>query len=227
MPEGGERPDERRAAGIAVMGRWRWGWNVPADGVLADFYHLRAVLDAVFNDLNIAGVDIAAGSLASHLLNGAAWWHPGRVAELSLGGRPIGRFGELHPELVERERLPYRPCMAELDVELVQAAAGPLRTYTGLPRYPEVERDLALVLPQAFAASEIARVIRGTAGPLLEAVDLFDVYDGPPVPAGHRNLAYRLRLRAPDRTLTAAEAEEIMARIRTALQDQTGGQLRT
>ena len=220
----GARPDERRAAGIAVMGRWRWGWNVPADGALADFYHLRAVLDALLHDLNIAGAGV--GVAASHLLNGTAWWHPGRVAALTLGGRAVGRFGELHPDLVERERLPYHPCVAELDLESLLAAAVPLRTYTGLPRYPEVERDLAVVLPETLAAVEIERLIRGTAGPLLETVDLFDVYTGSPVPPGHRNLAYRLRFRAPDRTLTAAEAEEIMARIRTALQDQTGGQLR-
>jgi len=224
--ERGGRPDERRSAGIAVMGRWRWGWNVPADGVLADVYHLRAALDAVLDDLNIAGAAVAEGPPASHLLNGTAWWHPGRVAALTLGGRAVGRFGELHPELVERERLPHRPCVAELDLEPLLAAAAPLRTYTGLPRYPEVERDLAVVLPETLAASEIERLIRATAGPLLEAVELFDVYAGSPVPPGHRNLAYRLRFRAPDRTLTAAEAEEIMARIRTALQDQAGGRLR-
>jgi phenylalanyl-tRNA synthetase beta chain len=227
MREGGGRPDERRAAGIAVMGRWRWGWNVPVDAVLADFYHLRAMLDALLSDLNVADAAVTPGPPGSHLLHGAAWWHPGRIAELALRGRAVGRIGELHPDLVEREHLPDRPCMAELDLDLLFAAAGPGHTYTGLPRYPDVERDLALVLPETFAASEIEPLIRATAGPLLEAVELFDVYAGPPMPAGHRNLAYRLRFRAPDRTLTAAEAEEIMARIRTALQERTGGQLRT
>ena len=224
--KGGGRPEERRAAGIAVMGRWRWGWNVPADGVLADVYHLRAVLDALLDDLDITGAAVAAGSSASSLLNGTPWWHPGRVAALMLAGRPVGRFGELHPELVDRERLPDRPCLAELDLESLLAAARPSRAYTGLPRYPDVERDLAVVLPETLPASEIERLIRETAGPLLEAVELFDVYTGSPVPPGHRNLAYRLRFRAADRTLTAPEAEEIMARIRTALQSQTGGQLR-
>jgi phenylalanyl-tRNA synthetase beta chain len=224
MTEPGGRPDERRTAGLAVMGRWRWGWNVPADGVLADFYHLRALLDALLQDLDISGAVVAPAE--SHVRNGTAWWHPGRVAALALGGRTVGRFGELHPDLVERERLPHRPCLAELDLELLLSAAGAFRTYAGLPRYPDVERDLAVVLPETLAAAEIERLIRGSAGPLLEAVELFDVYAGPPVPAGRRNLAYRLRFRAPDRTLTAAEAEEIMARIRTALESETGGQLR-
>jgi phenylalanyl-tRNA synthetase beta chain len=72
----------------------------------------------------------------------------------------------------------------------------------------------------------VEAVIRAAAGPLLEAIELFDVYAGPPVPAGHRNLAYRLRLRAPDRTLTAEEAEEIMHQVRIALQEQIGVRLR-
>lgn len=222
----GGRPEERRAAGIAVMGRWRWGWNVAADGVLADLYHLRAMLDALLEELGVAGYGVAAGTPAAFQWNGAAWWHPGRFGELSLDGHVLARFGELHPEVVERERLPHRACLAEVDLEMVLAAAGSIRTYRGLPRYPEVERDLAVVLPETFAASAIERLIRETAGPLLEAVELFDVYAGPPVPPGRRNLGYRLRFRAPDRTLTAPEAEEIMARIRTALENQAGGRLR-
>lgn len=224
--EPGGRPDERRAVGIAVMGRWRWGWNVSADTAVADFYHLRAIVDALFHDLDLAA-ETAVLPSASYLLTGAAWWHPGRVAAVTLAGREVGRLGELHPDLVERERLPYRPCVAELDLESLLEVAGSVRTYAGLPRYPEVERDLAVVLSEALAAAEIERLIRATAGPLLETVELFDVYAGAPVPSGHRNLAYRLRFRAPDRTLTAGEAEEIMVKIRTALQDQAGGRLRT
>jgi phenylalanyl-tRNA synthetase beta chain len=153
------------------------------------------------------------------------WWHPGRVADLTLQGRVIGRLGELHPDAVERERLPHRPYIAELDAELLLAASRSFRVYTGLPRFPDVERDLAFVLPDTYDAAAIERLIRATAGPLLEAVDLFDVYAGPPVPSGQRNLAYRLRFRAADRTLTASEAEEIIAAIRTALQE-AGAQLR-
>ena len=229
---GGGRPDERPAVGIGLMGRWRWGWNVPADGVVADFYHLRAIVEALLDELEIADWEIVAPrdtaprELGEGLGGAPAAWHPGRVADVVLGGRAAGRFGELHPDVVERERLPHRAYMAELDADALLAAARPLRTYTGVPRYPDVERDLALVLPETVAAAAVEEVIRKAAGPLLEAVDLFDVYAGAPVPPGHRNLAYRLHFRAPDRTLTAGEAEEIMARIRTALQEQAGAQLR-
>jgi phenylalanyl-tRNA synthetase beta chain len=230
---GGGRPDERRAVGIAAMGRWRSGWNVPAAGVLADFSYLRAAVDALLYELNVAGAEVSApaqpsgrnGSEGARTAEGPSWWHPGRVADLTLGGRVVGRLGELHPDVVERERLPHRAYVAELDAEALLAASQSVRAYRGLPRYPEVERDLAFVLPETYDAAAIERLIRGTAGPLLEAVELFDVYAGPPIPSGQRNLAYRLRFRAADRTLTATDAEEIIAKIRTALQE-AGAQLR-
>ena len=80
--------------------------------------------------------------------------------------------------------------------------------------------------PVETAAGQVEDAIRDAAGPLLEAVELFDVYTGPPVPDAHRNLAYRLRLRAPDRTLTAEEAEEIVQQVRIALQERAGVRLR-
>jgi phenylalanyl-tRNA synthetase beta chain len=89
-----------------------------------------------------------------------------------------------------------------------------------------VERDVAAVVPDAVPAAELDAAIRAAAGPLLEAVELFDVYAGPPLPPGHRNLAYRLRLRAADRTLTADEAEEIVREVRIALQERVGVRLR-
>jgi phenylalanyl-tRNA synthetase beta chain len=231
---GGGRPDERRAVGIAVMGRWRWGWNVPAGEVLADFPYLRAVVDDLLADLNIGSAVVSAPAAASGdgarggegpLPDGAAWWHPGRVADIALAGRTVGRLGELHPDVADRERLPHRAYVAELDADALLEASLPVRIFRGLPRYPDVERDLAFVLPDTYDAAAIERLIKDTAGPLVEAVELFDVYAGPPVPPAHRNLAYRLRFRAADRTLTAPEAEEIIAGIRTALQ-RAGAQLR-
>jgi phenylalanyl-tRNA synthetase beta chain len=116
--------------------------------------------------------------------------------------------------------------MAEVDLEAMLSEVALVRTSPQIPRYPSVERDVAVVIPDRLPASQVEATIRAAAGPLLEAVELFDVYAGPPVPAGHRNLAYRLRLRAQDRTLTAEEAEEIVQEVRIALQEQDGVRLR-
>ncbi len=240
--DGGEaRPRERRALGIVLMGRWRTGWNVPEEQAVADLFHLRWILDALLGELHAPEHRVAPPAAAD------VWWHPGRAAEVSIGGRVVARFGELHPDRAAHHRLPHRAQIAEVDLDaLYQILAGaapaarpaaadnlvppppivPPGTYAGLPRFPDVERDLAAVVSRDLPAAQVEEIIRASAGPLLAAVELFDVYTGPPVPPGHRNLAYRLRFRAPDRTLVAAEAEEILERVRIALRTRAGARLR-
>jgi phenylalanyl-tRNA synthetase beta chain len=219
----GERPEERRALGMALMGRWRTGWNVPEEHASADFFHLRWILDALLGGLGAPGFHVTPLPAPDD------WWHPGRAAQAMVGGSVVARLGEVHPNLASQHKLPHRAYLADVDLEALLTPFGPALPsgiYTGLPRFPEVERDLAAVVPDRLPASDVVTLIRDAAGPLLEEVELFDVYTGPPVPPGHRNLAYRLRLRAPDRTLTAGEAEEIMERVRIALRTRAGAQIR-
>ena len=134
-------------------------------------------------------------------------FHPGRCASLQLDGVTVGAAGELHPRVVQALGLPPRTCAGELDLDTLVAAAarrGPVRAPT-VSAYPPAGVDVALVVDQAVLAAEVEACLREGAGPLLESLRLFDVYTGPQVPAGSRSLAYALRLRAPDRTLTDAE----------------------
>ncbi len=216
----GERPEERRALGIAVMGRWRSGWNIPPEHAAVDFFHLKGILATLLGEMGVV-----RGGMTPAPTPGT-FWHPGRAAQLTHNGRAAARFGELHPERAAVHHLPHRAYLAELDLEVLLPSVVISGAYAGLPRHPAVERDLAVVVPQDLPASQVEQVIRDAAGPLLEAVELFDVYTGPPVPPGHRNLAYRLRVRAGNRTLAADEAEEILQRVRIALQERTGAQLR-
>ncbi|HLW59654.1 MAG TPA: phenylalanine--tRNA ligase subunit beta [bacterium] len=218
------RPIERRTLGIAMMGRWRTGWNIPPDQATVDFFHLKGVLEALLREVGVRGWAVEA--LPQPDRGSPPWWHPARAAALMLGGNAIGRFGELHADLSAGRRLPHRAFLAEVDLEALLASSAPPVASPNPPRYPAVERDIALVSPVGTPAAQIEGAIQAAAGPLLEAVVLFDVYTGPPVPPGHRNLAYRLRWRARDRTLTAAEAEESVQRVRIALQERVGVQLR-
>src|SRR6266513_2039454 len=221
------RPVEQRSLGIAVMGRWRTGWNISIDQAAADFFYLKGILEALPRDLGVrewqeeplAPPDPWADSERP-------WWHPARAAVLTVAGRVVGRFGELHADLGAARRLPHRAYVAEVDLEALLPMVVLVGTAPELPRYPAVERDIAVVSPDHLPAAAIEAAIRAGAGPLLEALDLFDVYAGPPIPSGHRNLAYRLRLRDRDRTLTADEAEEIIQRVRIGLQEKAGVQLR-
>ena len=134
-------------------------------------------------------------------------WHPGRCVEVLLGEVVVGHAGELHPRVVADLGLPARTCAAELDLDaLVDAAAalGPAKAPV-VSNYPPSSVDVALVVADTVPAAEVGAALREGAGPLLEDLHLFDVYTGPQVATGSRSLAWALRMRAPDRTLTDVE----------------------
>jgi phenylalanyl-tRNA synthetase beta chain len=134
-------------------------------------------------------------------------YHPGRCAVLWLDDEPVGTAGELHPRVVTALGLPARAVAGELDLDRLVAAAvaaGPVEAPTVSP-YPASSVDVALVVDDAVLAGEVERTLRGAAGELLEHLGLFDVFAGAQVGEGRKSLAYSLRFRAPDRTLTDAE----------------------
>ncbi len=152
-------------------------------------------------------------------------WHPGRCAELLLDGTVVGHAGELHPRTVEALGLPERTCAMELDVDAFtppDPARGPV-----LSPFPPVLLDVALVVPDAVAAADVEAALRGGAGELLESVRLFDVYtDAERLGTGMKSLAYALRFRAPDRTLTLDEATAMRDDAVAAAGERTGARLR-
>jgi phenylalanyl-tRNA synthetase beta chain len=167
-----------------------WGQGEPAtwaDAVEA----ARAVATA-----SGANLTVVAGSYAP--------WHPGRCAELRIGDRVIGHAGELHPKVLEELALPARTCAMELDLDAVPVVQQ--RPVPTVSPYPPVLLDVALVVDAGVPAAEIAEVLRAGGGELLEDLALFDVYVGEQVGEGKRSLAYSLRFRAPERTMTRDEA---------------------
>jgi len=131
-------------------------------------------------------------------------WHPGRCAELRTGGRVVGHAGELHPKVIEELGLPRRTCVMELDLDAVPLPDS--RPAPSISAYPPVLQDVALVVPDDVPAADLATSLREGGGELVEDVALFDVYTGDQVGEGKRSLAYKLRFRASDRTLTVEEA---------------------
>ena len=132
-------------------------------------------------------------------------WHPGRCAQLLLNGIVVGTAGELDPRVVETLGLPARTSAMELNLDAFPAPA-PAQAPV-LSSYPPVLLDIALVVPSGVPAAEVLAAVRTGAGPLLEAVRLFDVYaDAQRLGAGLTSLAFSLRFRATDRTLTVEEA---------------------
>jgi phenylalanyl-tRNA synthetase beta chain len=133
--------------------------------------------------------------------------HPGRCAELLLDGEPIGTAGELHPRVVSSLGLPARTAVGELDLTRLltaAAAAGPVQAPV-VSSYPPSSVDVALVVDAATLSADVGRSLRLGAGALLEDLRLFDVYSGAQVGDRKVSLAFKLRFRAPDRTLTDTE----------------------
>jgi phenylalanyl-tRNA synthetase beta chain len=131
-------------------------------------------------------------------------WHPGRCAALRVGDWVVGHAGELHPNVVEALGLPPRTCAMELDLDAIPVDDS--RPTPQVSPYPPVSVDVALVAAAEVPAAALADALLDGGGPLLEELRLFDVYTGEQVGAGQRSLAFALRFRAPDRTLTSDEA---------------------
>jgi phenylalanyl-tRNA synthetase beta chain len=211
--------EERKAVGIAQTGRVVVGaWNLPREAVQASFHHLKGVVESLLEALHVEGWEVRPEPLP--------WLHPYRAAAVHLAGQPVGWLGELHPEVSDRYDLRGRAYVAELELEPLLRAARQTPQYRPLAHTPAVERDLAVVVDASVAAGEVVRVVRESAGTLLEACEPFDVYTGPPVPAGRKSLALRLRFRDPARTLQSEEVEAVLDRVREALRDRLGAGFR-
>jgi phenylalanyl-tRNA synthetase beta chain len=153
-------------------------------------------------------------------------WHPGRCAALELGGRLVGHAGELHPRVVETLELPARTCAMELRLDDLLAAATGEPKAPAISAFPPASFDLALVVDTSTPAADVAAAVRAGAGPLLEDLRLFDVFAGTQVGPGRKSLAFALRLRAPDRTLTAEETAEVRQAAVRAAEQRCGAALR-
>jgi phenylalanyl-tRNA synthetase beta chain len=167
--------------------------------------------------------------LAPQRATEAQAFHPGRCAALLLDGRMVGLAGEIHPRVVEALGLPPRTVGAEFGLDgLVAAAAarGPVAAPVVSP-FPPSAVDVALVVADTVPAADVEAALREGAGPLLEVLRLFDVYAGPQVGEGHRSLAFTLRFRAPDRTLTDDEVMPARDAAIALAGERTGAVLRS
>ncbi|MGW5075127.1 phenylalanine--tRNA ligase subunit beta [Rhodococcus sp. NPDC004095] len=151
-------------------------------------------------------------------------WHPGRCAELLVDGTVVGHAGELHPAVLERAGLPARTCAVELNLD-----ALPIVESLPAPRvspFPAVLQDVAVVVDGSVPAASVESALRAGAGELLEDIRLFDVFTGEQVGAGRKSLAFALRFRAGDRTLTEDEASAARDAAVAAAAATVGAQLR-
>ncbi|MFI6512828.1 phenylalanine--tRNA ligase subunit beta [Streptosporangium sp. NPDC050855] len=153
-------------------------------------------------------------------------WHPGRCAALYAGDVLVGHAGELHPRVVEAYGLPPRTCAMELELtRLEPLMAGPPQA-PSISGYPVASQDVALVVEATTPVAAVEAALREGAGELLESIRLFDVYTGAQIGEGRTSLAYALRFRAPDRTLTVEETTAARDAAVALAAERTGARMR-
>ena len=183
------------------------------------FFTLKGELEAIF-----AGLRLPKASYAAVSDNPS--YHPGRCAMVSIDGVELGYMGQVHPLVAKNYGLDCEVYCAELNFTKLFELRLPDPTYTPLPKYPSVTRDLALVCDEAVTVASCEDVINASAGKLLRGVKLFDIYRGVGVPEGKKSLAFSLELRADDRTLTDSDSEAVVSKVLSALADKLGATLR-
>jgi len=185
-----------------------------------DFYDLKGIIESLLEGLHIGDFRYSRGRHSS--------FHPGRSADLHVGGARIGSFGELHPEVARRFKLTEAKVICgEIEVAPLIAQQQRLHAVAPLPTTPAVLEDIALVVPADRPASEVEAVIRQAGGRLLKDVALFDVNSGPPIPPGKKSLAYALTYQDESRTLTDKNAARIRKKIIGAARRRLGAELRS
>ena len=158
-------------------------------------------------------------------------FHPGRVARVFVrAGRDlvdVALAGELSPAACRAFGLPARSCAFEIDMDALisQMSDQPIQV-KGVSTFPLAKEDIALVVPSDIPASRVEQIVRQGAGQLAESVTLFDIYEGDQVPEGYRSLAFALRLRAADHTLTAKESSQVREQVVAKAAKVLGASLR-
>ena len=205
--EGQVLPDEPK---MLVLGTY---------GANETFFTLKGEVEAVF-----AGLRLKKASYTACSTNPS--YHPGRCAVLTIDGEEVGVMGQVHPLVAQNYGIDTDVYCAELNFTKLFQYQLPDATYTPLPKYPTVSRDLALVCGENVTVAQVEDVITAAAGKLLRDVKLFDIYRGVGIPDGKKSMAFSLELRADDRTLTDTDSEGVISKVLQALKEKLDTVLR-
>ena len=219
-PVPGELPDERRRLAIAMTGaREVTAWDKPEHRQM-DFFDLKGRIELLLSGLHYTGVSFTPTGTVGYL-------HPGKAAEVRVGGQTVGVLGELHPRVAEKYGFGGTPVLAaDFDLEALRTIA-PTYELKPVPEFPPVLEDIALIVDEAVPAAQVEGLIRQTGGKAITSVRLFDVYRGDQIGSGKKSLAYSLAYQAPDKTMTDAEAAAIRNKIVKRLEQEIGAKLRS
>ncbi|MDE7053792.1 MAG: phenylalanine--tRNA ligase subunit beta [Oscillospiraceae bacterium] len=183
------------------------------------FFTMKGAVEALLRELRIEDVSFLA-------CQDDPSYHPGRCAGVYAGEKLLGVMGQVHPTVAANYGVDCELYCAELSFDALLDAQGPGAEYHPLPRFPAVNRDIAVVCKDEVTVGALEGCIRKAGGRLLREIALFDIYKGKGIPEDSKSVAFSLTLRADDRSITAGEADEEIKTVLAALEKELGAVLR-
>lgn len=188
-------------------------------GKEVDFYTVKGIIENVLEQASLARYDIVKET-------NTASYHPGRCAHLKVGMDIIATFGEVHPEVLENYGIEKRSYLAEINLTKMVKYARKNKKYVEVPKFPAVERDLAIVVEETIEVGQIEKLMAKKGKKLLESIQLFDIYRNEKLGKNKKSIAYALLFRDKNKTLSDHEINPIMEEIMIGLQKEFGAELR-
>ncbi len=188
-------------------------------GANETFFTLKGELEAILSGLRVRKASYTA-------VSDNPSYHPGRCAKVTVDGVDVGYMGQVHPLVCQNYDIDADIYCAELNFSALFEQTLPEPTYTPLPKYPSVTRDLALVCDEATTVAQLEDCITAAGGKLLRKVTLFDIYRGKGIPEGKKSMAFSLELRADDRTLTDEDSVGVTNKVLAKLEADLGAVIR-
>ena len=205
--EKGELPEEDTILTIGMYGED------------VDFYILKGLVENVLSIVGVTKYDVVKETEND-------MYHPGRCANIKIGKDVIGTIGEVNPLLATNYDISQRVLFAEINIDKIVKYARNVKKYTPIPKFPAVERDIAMIVDETVEVGQIQKIIEKKAKKLLEEAKLFDVYRSEKIGNDKKSIAYALKFRVPDRTLTDDEINVVMKEIIEELEKQLNAELR-
>ena len=203
----GEVPEEDKILTIGMYG----------DEV--DFFILKGIIENILSQVSINRYDIEKETENES-------YHPGRCANIKVGIDTIATFGEIHPEVLQNYDISKRAFLAEINLTKITKYARENKKYVEVPKFPAVERDIAMIVDEEIAVGDIEKVITKKGKKLLESVTLFDIYRDSKLGENKKSIAYALKFRDKSKTLSDEEVNKIMDEILTELEKKFNAELR-
>ena len=192
--------------GVAMSGTWHKNpWK--KQEVKPDFHILKGLIDSVFNPLDITFTYVPTNHIDAY--------HPYRQANVVYRDKVIGQIAQLHPDEVKRLGI-ETTIVVDIDLAPLLDFSTPL-VYKPVSKYPQIERDLAIVLDQSVNADDLIQMIKQTARKNLVQIDVFDIYQGSHIESGKKSIAFHLVFNDIEKTLESVDVDQLMKKITNRL----------